>query len=92
MLGEEDVSNEFLADGVGELANMIAGAAKSVLAEKGIKTYISIPRVILGSNHYIHRPKEVPCVKIDFTSELGDIVLEVALKVLQESSAPASAT
>ena len=84
MLGDEDVSSEFIADGVGELANMIAGVAKTILAEDGVKTFISIPRVVLGLNHYIHRPKEVPCVAVYFSSEMGDIALEVALKVLQE--------
>ena len=90
MLGDEEVSNEFLADGVGELANMIAGVAKTILAEQGIKTFISIPRVILGLSHYIHRPKEVPCVEIEFETEMGNLVLEVALKVLQEAPATSS--
>jgi chemotaxis protein CheX len=88
MLGDEDVSSEFIADGVGELANMIAGVAKTILAQEGITTFISIPRVILGLSHYIHRPKEVPCVAVDFSTEMGDVVLEVALKVLQETALP----
>lgn len=84
MLGGGDISNEYLADGVGELANMIAGVAKSILAENRIKTFISIPRTVMGLGHYIHRPKQVPCVEIKFESDMGDMVLDVALKVARQ--------
>jgi len=85
LLGKGEVSDDNVADGIGELANMIAGAAKTILASQGIKTFISIPRVVMGQGHYINRPKEVPCVEIAFETELGNVTLEVALKVLQEN-------
>jgi len=91
MSGGEDHSNtsdDSVADGICELANMIAEQAKSKLTEMNVKTYISIPRVILGSGHYISRPKEVPCVEIEFDSEAGPFTLGVAFKVLQDSFIP----
>jgi len=87
LLGESNISDDCLADGIGELANMIAGAAKAILASNGIKTFISIPRVVMGHGHCIYRPKEVPCVEIAFETELGNVTLEVCLKVLQEAPA-----
>jgi len=86
MLGDEDVTDEYIADGVGELANMVAGVAKTALAESGIRTFISIPRTVIGAGHYVHRPKDVPCVEIKFESDLGSVVLDLALKVVPEVS------
>jgi len=86
MRGEQNVSDDFIADGIGELANRIADAAKTILAKSGIKTFISIPRVVMGQNHHIYRPKEVPCVEIVFDTELGSVTLEICLKVLPEAA------
>ena len=91
MLGDQNVTEDYMADGIGELANMIAGSAKAILASNGIKTFISIPRVVLGQSHYIYRPKEVPCVEIAFDTDLGGVTLEICLKVLQETPVTANA-
>lgn len=82
------VSDDRVADAVCELANTIAERAKTKLTEMNIKTYISIARVVLGTGHYISRPKEVPCVEIEFDSEAGPFTLGVAFKVLQDSFIP----
>ena len=92
MRGDENVSDDYVADGIGELANMIAGAAKAILASNGIKTFISIPRIVLGQSHCIYRPKEVPCVEIAFDTDLGAVTLEICLKVVLEVPAAAPAT
>jgi len=90
MVGENDPTKDHIADGVGELVNMVAGMAKGLLAGSGIKTFIAIPRVIFGLGHFIHRPKGVPCVMVRFETEMGNLVLEVALKVLQKTSSSSS--
>jgi len=82
MCGEELSSNENVAEGVCELAKLVAARARDILAESGIKAFMSIPRAVIGNCHYIHMPKKVPCVEIEFESELGRFTLEVALKVL----------
>ncbi|HUW32066.1 MAG TPA: chemotaxis protein CheX [Planctomycetota bacterium] len=90
MLGTEEMSDDSLADGIGDLANMVAGSAKAILADSGVRTFISIPRVVLGQAHYIYRPREVPCVEIAFDTDLGAVTLEICLKVLQETPTPAA--
>ena len=49
------------ADAVGELANMIAGSAKTSF---GGATSISVPSIILGPGHTIARLHDVPCLII----------------------------
>jgi len=81
MLGGQDETDEsIVADGIGELANMIAGRAKHMLYENELKIFHSIPRVIMGKDHFLHRPKGVPCISIEFQSDLGKFVMEIALK------------
>jgi len=92
MVGEDNPSRDHIADGVGELVNMVAGMAKGLLADSGLKTYIAIPRVIFGLGHFIHRPKGVTCVQVQFETDLGGLALEVALNIHKETSAISSAT
>ena len=65
------------ADGVGEIANMIAGGAKKDL---GLNASISCPSVIIGSGHIVARLRDVPCLSIPCESALGAFVVEVSIK------------
>jgi len=65
------------ADAVGELANMIAGAAKKSL---GSSANITVPTVILGQSHGVARLRDVPCVVIPCTTPAGNFALEVSIK------------
>ena len=90
MLGGDEANDDDIADGVGELANMVAGVAKTALAERGVKTFISIPRAVIGAGHYVHRPKNVQCVEIKFESDMGTVVLDLAIRVVAGVSASVS--
>ena len=79
-----------ISDALGELANMVAGVAKTTLAERGVKTFISIPRAVIGAGHYVHRPKNVQCVEIKFESDMGTVVLDLAIRVVAGVSASVS--
>lgn len=46
-----DVNDEILRDGIGEVANIIAGGAKSKLAQNGFELKLSLPSVIVGEGH-----------------------------------------
>jgi chemotaxis protein CheX len=72
-----DLRSEDFADAVGELSNMIAGNAKK---DFGLKAYIGIPSVIIGSGHSVARLRDVPCVVIPCTSKVGDFAVEVNIK------------
>lgn len=71
--------DDHVIDAVGELANIIAGGAKSVLAEAGYDLKISIPTVIVGHDHVICRPKDIPCLEIPFWLEAGPFSVELCL-------------
>lgn len=65
------------ADALGELANMIAGAAKRDL---NCTANISTPSVVMGAGHTIARLKDVPCLLIPCRTEVGDFAVEVSIK------------
>jgi chemotaxis protein CheX len=64
-------------DAIGELANMIAGGAKTQL---GSLANISIPSVIIGSGHVIARLTDVPCIVIPCKTPAGNFAVEVNIK------------
>jgi len=65
------------ADAVGELANMIAGNAKTSF---GGGTNISVPSIVLGSGHTIARLQDVPCMVIPCNTAVGGFAVEVNIK------------
>lgn len=80
MLGDE--VNEIDADvrdAVGELTNMISGAARRRLGEQGLSLSAGIPKVLDGSGHQIEHIWGGPVLAIPFSSEYGYMVVEVAL-------------
>ncbi len=72
-----DVNSGDFADAIGELANMVAGAAKT---ELGQNANISPPTVVRGSGHSIARLSDVPCIVIPCRTEAGDFAIEVNIK------------
>jgi chemotaxis protein CheX len=65
------------ADAIGELANMVAGAAKNDL---GCNASISVPTVVMGKGHFIARPSDIPCLVIPCNSAAGAFAVEVCIK------------
>ncbi len=66
-----------VTDAVGELANIIAGAAKADLA--GLNVNISLPSVVVGTNHKVNTPKDIPSVVIPFSCTQGEFSVEVCI-------------
>jgi chemotaxis protein CheX len=64
-------------DAVGELANMIAGSAKTSF---GGGTSISVPSIIVGHGHSIARLQDVPCLIVPCHTSAGDFAVEVSIK------------
>lgn len=69
--------NSDVVDAVGELANIIAGAAKSQLEHLHLS--VSLPSVITGKGHCIQFPTKVTPICIPFDSEWGPITVEIGL-------------
>jgi chemotaxis protein CheX len=67
-----------LTDGIGEVANIIAGNAKQHL--KNMNLSISLPNVVIGKNHILGAQKGIPTIVIPFACAMGNFSMEVALK------------
>ncbi len=70
--------NPELIDGIGEIANIIAGNAKRGLSKYNLS--ISLPNVIIGKGHIISGQSGCPTIIVPFTSAIGTFSMEVALK------------
>lgn len=79
MLGSRpEELNADVVDAVGELTNMIAGAAKSQLEEYRLS--IGLPTVICGKSHSIKFPSGSSPLVIPFDSGIGPVCcVEVGL-------------
>ena len=64
-----------VVDTVGELTNMIAGAAKSKLEQLHLS--IGLPSVICGKNHSIGFPSNSTPLALPFDSRIGPICIDV---------------
>jgi chemotaxis protein CheX len=75
------------ADAVGELANMIAGSAKTSF---GGGANISVPSIIMGHGHTIARLQDIPCLVIPCQTAAGEFAVEVNIK--SQTQVPARPT
>ena len=76
-------------DAVGEVTNMVAGAAKVQLAKYEMS--IGLPTVIYGSSPSIKFPAATTPIVIPFTSDLGPVSIEVAFVETPQRQAAAGA-
>jgi chemotaxis protein CheX len=67
-------------DVVGELTNVVAGHAKTQLAE--FEMSVSLPNVITGEGHTINFPTAAPGLSVPFETDFGPLRLEVGLEVV----------
>jgi len=78
LLGEDfDTVDEDCTDAIGEIANMIAGNAKTNFP--GEEASISVPSVVIGK-HKVSYPSGLPIIAIPCNVGAGELVLEVAIK------------
>jgi len=78
MLGEcPNELNADVLDAVGELTNMIAGAAKTKLEEYQLS--VGLPTVVCGKHHVIAFPHTSTTAMLPFDSSLGPLCIEVGM-------------
>ncbi len=81
MLGEAAAEiNDDIKDAVGELTNMISGAARNDLGQKGYQLRIATPMVISGDRHQIKHQTKSPTIAIPFDTSAGSFVVEVSFE------------
>lgn len=79
LLGEEiKIVGPELTDGIGEMANIVAGHAKQYLTQ--FKLSISLPNVVVGTGHRIEVQTGVPTIIIPLQCNFGEFAMEIALK------------
>ncbi len=66
-----------VCDAIGELTNMVAGAAKAELKE--FQLSVSLPNVITGKDHNVRFPSAVTPLCVPFETVWGSLLLEVGL-------------
>jgi len=78
LLGETPPTvNGQVADAIGEVTNMIAGAAKAQLA--ALELSLGLPTVVIGRECSIAFPSRAVPISIPFTCDLGPLVVEVGM-------------
>ena len=83
---EIGVDHPEFADAIGELANRVAGNAKSDL--RGLCCGISLPTVVIGPEHVVSQLRMAPRLVVPCKTVLGDFFLEVALRVEKAVAVP----
>jgi chemotaxis protein CheX len=66
------------ADALGELANMVAGAAKSRFEGRCVS--ISTPSVAIGSGHPITPPPKALCISLPCSLTCGVFTIDIAIR------------
>ncbi|MDA8123605.1 MAG: chemotaxis protein CheX [Deltaproteobacteria bacterium] len=81
MLGEPCTeANQDVFDGVGEITNMISGAARTRMEKDGMEVYAAIPSVIYGKDHMINHILKSPSIVIPFVTDHGSFVADVCIR------------
>ena len=71
--------NAEVVDAIGELTNMVAGAAKAQLAQYDMS--LGLPSVVAGRNHCVSFPSNVKPICLVFDTPWGPMTLEVGLNL-----------
>lgn len=73
-----------VTDAVGELTNVVAGAAKAKL--EAYEMSISLPNVFVGSAIDVRFPSTVTPIIVPFSCDWGNIMMQVGLAVKQPAA------
>ena len=79
LIGETfETVDDDCTDAIGEIANMIAGNAKTDFP--GEEASISVPSVVIGK-HKVSYPSGIPIIAIPCAVGGGELVIEIAIKL-----------
>ena len=85
MLGEEirEINND-ITDAVGEITNMVSGAARKELESIGLTVTAAIPTVVAGKDHLIKHVLGGPSIIIPFEIEEGPFVVDICINGMEQ--------
>ena len=85
MLGEPcPAANQDVFDTVGEITNMVSGAARARLEREGLEVYAAIPTVIYGKEHVINHILKCPSIVIPFATDRGTFAADICIARAKE--------
>jgi len=71
--------DDLVRDCMGEVANVIAGQAKTLLAETPYQLVLGTPKVLSGPGHEVVSRPDAEGLVVVFGSDVGDFALQVCL-------------
>ena len=72
--------DEDVIDALGELANMVAGSLKPLMAQEGVDVELSLPSVIHGSQYSMTTLADAELIIVPFKLASGEFLVELAFK------------
>jgi chemotaxis protein CheX len=82
------VTSPDFADALGEIVNMISGAAKVKFEGKNVS--ISTPSVVVGPGHTIARPTRTVCISLPCKVYCGEFSIDIAIREEGQRAAAAA--
>ncbi len=81
MLGmdTEEIDEELLKDGVGEMANIVAGNAKARLQDTSFHFQMGLPSIVVGRNHSVDLFKGAESETVMFATDFGLFEMHITL-------------
>ncbi len=70
--------NPDFADALGEVVNMISGAAKAKFDGKAVS--ISTPSVVIGNGHTVAMPARTVCISLPCRIDCGEFTIDIAIR------------
>jgi chemotaxis protein CheX len=81
MLGEAHTEmNKEVMDAVGELTNMISGAARKLMEKENLTVVAAIPTIVYGRAHTVRHVLRGPSIVIPFKTDGGEFVIDICLQ------------
>jgi chemotaxis protein CheX len=73
----EPIDDRMILDCIGELANVLAGQVKSLLATSSLHFSFSLPKVMIAPDSQILVHSGRKCLRMTFNSDLGEFALQI---------------
>jgi chemotaxis protein CheX len=77
----EPIDDGMVLDCIGELANILAGQVKSLLANSPYHFSISLPKVMLTHDLQVQDRLGRSCLRMTFDSEVGEFALQIVADI-----------
>jgi chemotaxis protein CheX len=76
---DDHPSDDMMRDCIGEIANVIVGQARGIIAGSDYEFVMATPTIVSGTGHEIRHKPGTPCLVIAFSSKLGEFALQLCL-------------